>query len=1012
MRPDRLAPWLLLVLPAVCLAEVEFNRDIRPILSDRCFTCHGPDANNRKTALRLDSAESTASVLQPGSPAASKLYQRISSDDASTRMPPAYAGHAKLSDSEIAKIGAWIEQGAEWQGHWSFVTPRRPSTPDVSDPAWVHNPIDAFVLARLDREELEPSPPASREKLLRRVSLDLTGLPPTPHELDAFLADPSPRAYEHAVGRLLASPRYGERMAIRWLDAARYADTNGYQTDAPREMWRWRDWVIDAFNENKPFDEFTLEQLAGDMLPGATLDQIVATGFNRNHRANGEGGIIPEEYAVEYVVDRVETTSTVWLGLTLGCARCHDHKYDPFSQKEFYQLYGYFNNLPERGNAFKYGNSPPFIKAPTQSQKEKLDRLDADLEKLRDDHRALLGQLETNRIEWQREMSAPLDWSDPRDRILHFYKASQSGEPATFTLRDGEYLELGDQANFDYEDRFTISAWIKPTQPTGAIVSRTGDRTPEEDTQNNKGWGFYLKDGKLQLNLITRWLDDCLRIETRDPIELHTWTHVAARYAGTKLASGVTIFVNGQPVPVTVIRDEMNQPFRSREPLRVGAGLGYRFDGEIAEVSIYKRAASDSRVAQLAVRQRLDQIAQIPAADRTPAQQHKLQAAYANEHGPAVLTKLTKDLRDAVAGRQAFYDSIPTVMVMSEAAPKPSHVLNRGAYDAAGERVRPALPAALGAPPASDRLAFARWVTSRNNPLTARVTVNRFWQMLFGTGLVATVEDFGSQGEPPSHPALLDWLAVEFMDSGWDTKQLLKTIVLSNTYQQSSALRQGLTERDPDNRLLARGPRFRLPAEAVRDQALAVAGLLVEKPGGPSVKPYQPEGLWKDLSGGRYVRSRGEDLYRRSLYTFWKRSAPPPSMMNFDSAGREACTVRATRTNTPLQALNLMNDVTFVEAARHLAARLLDEGGETPNERLTYGFRLVTARAPKPQELAVLTRGLRFQLARFEADPGAARELLRQGDSPLHDGLDRNTWAAYTTTANLLLNLDEAITKD
>ena len=997
-------------------ATVQFSRDIRPIFSDKCFTCHGPDATNRTTKLRLDSEGGTQfersdgrTIVSPGDASASELFLRVTSDDPVRRMPPSYAGHAKLSASETELIRTWIDEGAKWSGHWSFEGPLRPSTPETIRADWARNPIDALVLKRLEAEGLQPSEAASLETLIRRVSLDLTGLPPSIAEVDAFLADESPTAYESVVDRLLTQSGYGEHMAARWLDAARYADTNGYQTDAERDMWRWRDWVIDAFNSNKPFDEFTIEQLAGDMLPNATLDQIVATGFNRNHRGNGEGGIVEEEYAVEYVVDRVDTTSTVWLGITMGCARCHDHKYDPFTQKEFYGMFAYFNNVPEKGKAFKYGNSPPFVKAPTPIQQEQLAALSAEIDALKRQHSTLIEESKQARRAWENEVAAsPTDWSDDRNQVAAFSDVAGQSFDGTRSV------DLGDVANFSFYDRFSASAWIRPTSPDGAIVSRTKDVWGEEDTQGNPGWGFYIKDGNLQVNLVLRWLDDSLRIASEPKVALDEWQHVAFTYDGTRLASGLQIYINGKPVAKTIIRDEMNQEIKSKEPLRVGRGLGLGFAGLLDGVSVWDRALTPEEIEVAAVRDRIDQLVAIPPDKRSPAAQRKLDQAYANQFGVGHLTALTKKTRDLEDERQSFIDSIPTVMVMREReVPRKTYRLDRGAYDAPAEEVAPTVPAVLAKQPPRTRLEFARWVGSRENPLTARVTVNRFWQMFFGTGIVKTVEDFGSQGEWPTHPQLLDWLAVEFMESGWDVKHILKTVVTSATYRQSSRTNADSIERDPENRLLARGPRLRLPAEAIRDQALAIAGLLVEKTGGPSVNPYQPQGLWTDLAGGSdYEVGQGEDLHRRGLYTFWKRAVPPPSMMNFDSAGREACTVRTTRTNTPLQALNLMNDYGFIEPARALAARAFREAGESPEDRLSYAFRLSTARRPNASELAVLVDGFQNQRSRFQSDPSAATALLEQGNFKVDDSLPSAEWAAYTTMASLILNLDETITKE
>jgi hypothetical protein len=938
---------LFVYATSLAAQTVEFNRDIRPIFSDRCYTCHGPSASTRVSRLRLD---------VPGDDKVrGEILRRVTLGDKPGRMPA--AGPA-LSSQDIATIRRWIEQGGAWQKHWAFLPPVRASVPAGQ------NAIDYLIESRLKREGLAFSPEADRETLLRRVSFDLTGLPPTLEQLDAFLNDRSPNAYEKQVDRLLASPHYGERMAIRWLDAARYADTNGYQTDGERYMWRWRDWVIDAFNTNKPYDQFTVEQIAGDLLPNATLDQRIASGFNRNHRGNGEGGIVPEEYAVEYVVDRVDTTSTVFLGLTVGCARCHDHKYDPITQREYYQLFAYFNNIPERGNAQKYGNSPPMIKAPTREEQAELARLDAAI--------ATAGKkvAATGQREWESTLAPDADW---------------------FRKRQVDASNTGD---FGFLDRFTLAARVNATAPDGSIFSRM------KDEEEGPGYQVLLKGGKIQVNLVLRWLDDAIRVETANPIELNRPHHIAVTWDGSRFADGLKIYVDGSACKLKINLDQMNQDFRVKVPLRIGAG----FSGSISDVHIYKTDLAPQDVAVLAVPETLRRIASIAPENRSPAQADKIRLAYLDTLPE---WRALGDLREQ---RARFYDAIPTVMVMKERpTPRETFLLKRGAYDHPGDRVERGVPAVLPPLPdgiaSNDRLALARWIANPANPLTARVAVNRYWQMYFGVGIVKTVEDFGSQGEWPTNPELLDWLATEFMRSGWDVKAMQKEIVMSRAYRQTSKASPDLLSRDPENRLLARGPRFRLPAEAVRDQALAVSGLLVEKIGGKSVKPYQPPGLWEELSGGEgYKQDHGEGLYRRGLYTFWKRASPPPMMASFDSAGREACTVRETRTNTPLQALDLMNDVQFVEAARALAQRMMKNGG------IDFGFRLATARLPSERERAVLRNLYRYNLDRYQTDPDAAMKILSQGESPRDPSLNPNELAAWTNVASLILNLDETVT--
>jgi hypothetical protein len=969
---------------------VEFNRDIRPILSDRCFTCHGPDATHRQAGIRFDIPNGAAPAVIAGHPEQSRLIRRITAND-SARMPPASSGKPRLTPHEVELLRAWIAQGAVWQPFWSFIPPKRASVP-----AGV-NPVDYFIQTRLEREHLKPSPEAEKDILIRRVSLDLTGLPPTPAERDAFLADTAPDAWEKVVDRLLASPRYGERMAFRWMEAARYGDSNGYQTDGPRDMWRWRDWVIDAFNSNMPYDRFTIEQLAGDLLPNATLQQRIATGFNRNHRTTGEGGIIPEEYRVEYVADRAQTTATVWMGLTLGCARCHDHKYDPLSQKDFYRLFAYFNQIPdEKGFTWNYGPEEPFVKAPVPEQAVKLSEMDAAIAAAQTEYQALQPKLQSAQARWEGR-HAESAWTPTQDLIFRSDWVASSLPPATSPggkalQYDGkQFLEAnGEAAVFGYLQPFTFSAWIRPEAEDGAILTRL------DDYIESQGHGLYLIKGRVRLHLTQRFTDLGLRVETADPVRLNEWQHVLVTYDGKRLARGVKIYVNGEPRPVKILFDQNTEPFAKKNtPIRVGAGGGLRFHGAIGDARIYKRALNAEEAAAVA-----------------GVRQARLNLEFLESAAPKDIRRARQNLRELQAARDKFYDSIPTVMVMADGANRDTFLLKRGAYDAHGEKLTPAVPEILGGAP-KDRLGLAQWLISRSNPLTARVTVNRLWQHFFGFGIVKTVDDFGSQGEWPVHPELLDWLAVEFMENGWNLKAMQKLIVMSATYRQSSATTPALLEKDPDNRLLARGPRLRLGPEMIRDQALFVSGLLTDKLGGPSVKPYQPAGLWQELSGNNgYVQSVGPDLYRRSLYTYWKRTIPHPYMMNFDSPNREQCAVFENRTNSPLQALDLMNEVTFVEASRKLAERMMTEGGATPESRLQYGYLLALARKPAPRQQQILLKTLGEFETSYRAEPKAAADLIHQGESTVKPGLAPEELAAWTSVASLILNLDETITKE
>ena len=1030
---------------------IKFNRDIRPILSENCFTCHGPDQSHRVTPFRFDVEESAKQELTggrhaiaPGSPESSLMVQRISEPDVKRRMPPESTGK-KLSEKQIALLTEWIKQGARWEKHWSFEPPQRPEVPTVVNTAAVRNPIDNFILARLEQEGLKPAPEADRATLLRRVTLDLTGKGPTLAELDAFLADKSPNAYEKVVDRLLQSPHYGERMAVPWLDASRYADTNGYQQDHDRYMWRWRDWVIEAFNKNMPFNQFAMEQLAGDLLPNPTLDQRIATGFNRNHRTNAEGGIIGAEFAVEYVADRVATTSTVFLGLTMGCARCHDHKYDPLTQREYYQLFAYFNNVPEMGLA-RRGNSNPYIKAPTREQQAELKKLEDSEAAANARFTKLQPNLTASETAWLKTVAAGgrVDWTPSRGLVASYalngdlkgdvqpVKEGQSAPvaswkgPAAFAEGrlgqaanfDGKaVIEAGNFGNFDPAGAFSLGAWIYPTSGQGAIISRFQGEVQE----GGKGYSLQLKDGKLEFLFAFRVPDHDLWIRTKAPLELNQWHHVMMTKAGLREVRGLKLYVDGVPQDVEVLWDVLNEVPPVKDPVRIGgmgSGTENRFVGRIDEARIYGVELTPEEVGMLAAARSVNEIARIPAGQRGKAEADKVRGAYLES------AALPADIRDAYHAlvkareeRTQYYDNIQTTMVMEEMpTPRETHLLVRGAYDAPGDRVYPGTPAILPAMPAEyprDRMGLARWITDPKNPLLARVTVNRYWQMYFGTGIVKTVDDFGSQGDPPSHPELLDWLATEFVRTGWNIKQFQKLIVMSGTYRQSSKAAPELIQRDPENRLLAHGARFRLPGEAIRDKTLAMSGLLVEKLGGPSVKPYQPEGLWSELAQltGDYVQDHGDNLYRRSLYTFWKRTIPPPSMSNFDAPTRESCVMLRGFTNSPLQALDLMNDVTYVEAARVLGERMMKEGGPTLQSRIAYAFRLATSRNPNSTESQVLADSYRYSMDKFQTKTGSAEKYLSAGEHPRDPKLDVKELAAYTSVASLIINLDETVTK-
>ena len=1020
MRPDDYNPadpdmsqrypipkgFVLFALVCSCLhvwsaeSKLDFNRDIRPILSDNCFKCHGPDAAQREADLRLDTRAGLFGdldgykVVAPGDLEQSELFYRISHEDPEERMPPSDADR-HLKPEEIERIQSWIANGAEWSQHWSLAPPERPKEPKVSQSDWVRNPIDSFILAGLDSEGLKPSPPADPRVLARRLHFDLTGLPPSPESIDRFLNT----SIKSSTKRLLNSEAYGEKMAIRWLDAARYADTSGYQNDGWREMWRWRDWVIEAYNSNMPFDEFTIQQLAGDLLPDSTMDQMIATGFNRNHRGNAEGGIVPEEFQVEYVVDRVDTTFTIWQGMTMACARCHNHKYDPISQRDYYQVFAMFNNIPENGRAWKEGNSEPWLKAPTSPQEIEL----SDLRKQ---------EAKTRKI-WKREHSR-------YEKYFSKWEPQAAGMPDEWTVEAGLVVdkkgdelngqEFEDSGKFGYFDQFSFGALVKVDDfASGTILSRM------VPVLEGRGYNLHLTEkGTVQANFVQRWLDDSVKVETVEPIPKGEWVHLWVNYGGTRKAKDIHFYVNGQRMPHRANYDFLNQNFSSDEPLRIGRGMT-DFKGRVDEVRFYDRLLTDEEIKVVYEKSSLESILALQAEDRSKSQKAKLKHYFLNQAGPKKLRQAYSEWKTSKQELTEFHDAIPTVMVMRDVMPRQTHILMRGVYDQPGEPVEPGVPSSL--PPLPDdyptnRLGFAKWLVSGNNPLTARVAVNRLWRDIFGTGLVKTTEDFGVQGERPSHPELLDWLAVEFVESGWDIQHMLSLIVTSNTYQQSSRVNEDLITRDPENRLLARGPRFRLPAEMIRDQALAASGLLHQQIGGPSVKTYQPEGLWADFaSDSNYVQATGNDLYRRSLYTYWKRTVPPPMMINFDSAGREACDEALRRTNTPLQALNLMNDVTFVEAARVFAQKLLSKPQDDEGI-LEMAYQKLLGRTPTPTEARILLNSKNQYHDRYSKDRKEADALIAFGEWPVDESISSADLASWTMVCNTLLNLDETISKE
>jgi hypothetical protein len=1016
---------------------VQYNRDVRPILADKCFHCHGPDAAARQADLRLDQRpDATADrdghrAIVPGEAANSELIRRVLSKDDDERMPPPDSG-ASLTAEEINILRRWIQSGAEYQRHWSFIPPERLPLPEVENVVWAKNAIDRFVIAKLERDGLKPSREATATSLIRRISLDLTGLPPTIAEVESFeRASKHDAAVVSLIDRLLKSPRYGEHMAVSWLDAARYADTNGYFTDNDRTMWLWRDWVINAFNRNMPFDQFTIEQLAGDLLPGSTIDQKIATGFNRNHMVNNETGIIEEEFRIEYVVDRADTTATVWMGLTVGCARCHDHKYDPVSQKDFYRFFAFFNNVPERGLSGGGGNSAPILKVPAGDLQLRINEARRSLAEAERESAVAQKELEAAQVEWEATAIEKLPQPVEKGLVTHLSlegdadTSSTTGSAAfangllgnAAKLNGDGCVSVSDVADCDLDDAFSVGAWVR-AENAGCVFSKM------DDAREMRGFDVTLRKGKAIVNLVHGWSRNAIRVATKSSIPTRQWQHLTMTYDGLGKAEGVTVFVDGVPQPVEIIHDSLTGTIRNSEPLRIGRRqASASLKGLVDDVRIYDRRLNDDEVSQLVSSQLIRGVLSKAPEKRSEALKRKLRAWFISHVADEPLVEATTKLERLRAEARVIEKSVPMTMVMQESKkPRPAFVLVRGEYDQPGEEVAASFLSLSSVDESSNggdgaalnRLDLARWLVDPGHPLTARVTVNRLWQQLFGVGLVKTVDDFGTQGDWPSHPELLDWLAVELVESGWDIQHIHRLIVSSATYRQTSNASPDSYASDPENRLLARGPRFRMRAEMLRDNALAISGLLVDKVGGPSVKPYQPAGLWKAVTydgASEYVPDKGESLYRRSLYSFWKRQSPPPNMLVFDAPTRETCTAQRSQTNTPLQALALLNDPTFVEASRNLAERMMVLPDADDSGRVAFAFRAAAARRPVKDEVRILLGVFVAQRVAYTKKPDDARKLLAVGESKRDESLAEADLAAWTTVASIILTLDETITK-
>lgn len=1015
---------LILCLVCVNLAselhgqeQISYNRDIRPILSENCFQCHGFDANTREAGLRLDTHAGATAELEsgegravvPGDSASSTLLERISSSESWAHMPPSSTGKS-LTKSQVVLLQKWIEQGANYETHWSFVKPKRQVRPEVQQTAWPNNWIDHFVLQKIEQAGFVPSASADKRTLIRRVALDLTGLPPTLAELKKFLSDESESAYEKMVDHYLDSPAYGEHMAKHWLDLARYADSSGYQYDKERSMWVWRDWVIHAYNQNMPFDQFTVEQLAGDLLPNATEQQVLATGFNRNHPITIEGGVIDEEYRTEYVIDRLNTTSTVWMGLTVGCARCHDHKFDPISQQEFYQLSAFFNQVAERGlNGFEPMQqiASPFaepLDAPTAA---KLDTVTQQLAELQ----RPLNEQDIN--QWAAEIAA----SDLQGwQMLTPIRWNSSGG-STLTPQPDKSILVGG-AN-PKKDDCEITFETDTQQITALrLECLTDPSLPGGGAGRHSNSNFVLSE--FELEAISQ-IDASQRRLVKFKRAVADYSQV--NYEIAKAIDGKSDQNNGWAVDGPSRKKSATAMFIAETPIGFAGGtvlkVKLRHQADFATHGIGRPRIS---ITQDEETQLTNQIlpapvyaaAQKAAEERDESEQQLLKQVLQGQRDLEIAHLKTKWQQLSLASRY------PKTMVMRDLAkPRTTHVLERGQYDLLGDEVSAGVPTVLNPMTPQmprNRLGLATWLVDPEHPLTSRVAVNRYWQRLFGTGLVKSIEDFGTQGAWPSHPDLLDTLAIEFVESGWDVKAMLRLMLNSATYRQSSLVTPAWLERDPENRLLARAARLRLDAEQIRDQALAVSGLITQKLGGPSVFPYQPKGLWLELNNrpglsSEYVVGSGDSLYRRSVYTFWKRTVLSPMLKTMDAPSREFCTVQRSRTNTPLQALLLLQAPQFVEAARHLAVRMMQQGDVHPREGIVMGFELATARIPSARELEVLMKFYQDRKAWFEQEPQAVRDMLGTEAAVSAEGLDQVELAAFMEVGRLLLNLDETINR-
>lgn len=1048
MRIDLTLLLTLLASSAMAAQPIGFNKDIRPILADACFHCHGPDPGTRKAGLRLDTEagfftakEGEQPTVIKNKPEISSLFQRLITKDEDDLMPPPES-HKTLKPEQIALIKEWIAQGAPWQPHWSLIAPKKAALPAVKDSAWVKTPVDRFILSRLEATGLTPAPQAEDHALIRRVSLDLTGLPPSP-ELMARYLPLDEKKYSALVDELLKSPAYGEHRARYWLDAARYADTHGLHFDKPREMWPYRDWVVKAYNSNEPFDRFTVEQIAGDLLPKPTEDQLIATGFQRCNITTNEGGTIDEENLANYASDRVQTMGWVYFGLTTNCAQCHDHKFDPLTQKDYYSMAAFFRNTtqkPKDGNV-KDGLGPILV-LPTDKDRPRWKALPTEIAAAKAKQDASRKAAKAPFDQWLASAKPDdLDKDVPSKGMAAHVPLNEGagsevsatcGTAKTFkavgevtwkpdgklgpapVMKPNGTFEIGDVGDFEKDHAFSYGAWVRADRAgvSGSILARMDEKN------GYRGWDLFQSDTRLSVHIVSKWPDDAIKVSTAKPaLRPGVWQHVFVTYDGKGKAGSVRIFVDGVETPIKPDTNALKGSIKTTTPTRIGQRSNGAFfsDGGVQDVRIYDRQLSAKEVQMLSKVGPLRTM--LAAKKRGPKQQEALFEHYlitrdtAYQSALATSTKLTAE-QDAIKARS------PITHVQEEKMDtKPmANILMRGQYDKVGDPVDAAVPAALGKLPADapkNRLGLAQWLVSDNNTLTARVTVNRMWQELFGSGIVKTSEDFGIMGSAPSNPELLDWLAVEFKDTGWDVKRFYKMLVTSAAYRQAAVITPAKLEKDRDNALLSRGPRFRMDAEMIRDYALAASGTLSPRMGGPGTLPYQPENIWEVVGMGteKYVQDKGENLYRRTLYDFWKRMAPPANMDIFNAPSREMSCVRRDRTNTPLQALVTMNDPQFIEAARNLAQHTLQNVQGDDTARLSSIYEHLLCRPLKDAEKPILTASLADMRKFYTANAAEAEALLKVGESKADEKLAKPELAAWTMLCNEVMNLDEVLNK-